>query len=309
MWTLTWITAELGYARHMVPLTRMGTDGERYYNDEALSALKYEGVLPESLPNGRGGSITDVTKMFKHYKAGFFPDANDASHAGLSSFWGKSPAVQTAIYEGRIHNQATLADVLNYVSAQDTRAGLRTHTLGQYSQVGEKDVASMHDSIVESAAVAAGLSGLSDPVMRTAFRDLSSLTLWEELLFAQEALRVAGSGMSSRQYVFVMSTRAEVSHEPSYKEGLVSWQVLPVAPVDCPRRDGGLATMRNCFRSMTYAHQLIGEGAEVLFGTLQASIKDLLRSTQHILPFKYALHPKTVALSGVRRTCRGLPSA
>ena len=181
----TWIAAELGYARYMVPLTGPGPDGERAYNNEALDALKQEAVIPDGLPNNRGGVMTDPIRMFKRYPNGFFPDLNDASQAGQQPFWGLSPVINTVIYEGRIHNQATMADVLNYISAQATRAGLRTHTLGQYSQVGEKDVTSLHDAIVESAAMAAGLSGLSDPLMRNAYRDLSSLTLWEELLFAQ----------------------------------------------------------------------------------------------------------------------------
>ena len=104
----------------------------------------------------------------------------------------------------------TCMDMSNFVSAQATRAGLRTHSLGQYSQVGEKDIAAVHDVIVESAAVAAELTGLQDPTMRAVFRDLTSLTLWEEVLFSQEALRIARSGKESNRFVFVMATKAEV---------------------------------------------------------------------------------------------------
>lgn len=267
----TWISAELGYARHVVPLTGPGEGGQRTYTPDALSALQREGVIPDRVPGSKGGTITNPSRMFARFPAGFFPNSADPSHAGFKPFWGRSAVVSTAIYESRIHQQATMADVHNLISAQATRAGLRTHTLGQYSQAGEREVTSVHDSIVEFAAMAAGLSGLSDPVMRNAFRDLSSLVLWEELMFAQEALRVGGSNKVSKQYVFVMATRAEKNHFPDYNGGLSSWMVIPVAPVDCPRRDGGLATMRNCFRSMGYAHQLIAEGAEVLFGALQVS--------------------------------------
>ena len=292
----TWVSAELGYARHVVPFTSPGEEGERVYNLEALGALQREGVIPDRVPGSKGGTITNPARMFARFPDGFYPDPADPTHAGYKTFWGRSPVVNTAIYENRIHQQATMADVHNLISAQATRAGLRTHTLGQFSQAGEREVTSVHDSIVESAAMAAGLSSLSDPIMRNAFRDLSSLVLWEELMFAQEALRVCGSNQVSKQYVFVMATRSEKNHLPDYSGGLSSWIVIPVAPVDCPRRDGGLATMRNCYRSMGYAYTLISEGAEVLFGALQTSIKNLLTSTQHILPFKYALHPETIAL-------------
>lgn len=102
----TWVMAELGFARHIVPLTRRN-NGNRFYNPEAIEALRSEGVLPDSLPNGKGRLTRDVEKMFKLHQDGFFPDPNDPAHLGTSAFWGKCPAIMSAVHEGRKHNTAT----------------------------------------------------------------------------------------------------------------------------------------------------------------------------------------------------------
>lgn len=66
----TWVSAELGYARHVVPFTSPGEEGERVYNLEARGALQREGVIPDRVPGSKGGTITNPARMFAR-----FPDA------------------------------------------------------------------------------------------------------------------------------------------------------------------------------------------------------------------------------------------